>query len=71
MPSHVQAVYFMKPKWSIRRSAEWLSAHGLEPIKPAHIRGSEIRYRILEPTFHRYTTLVLVGGVHLVIGWES
>lgn len=69
--SRIQAVYFMKPRWNESRATQWLKEHKYKPIKAAHLRGAEIRYRLLEPNFRRYTTVLLENGVHLVLGWTS
>lgn len=71
MTSTVQAVYFMKPKWSESRAEAWLKKHDYKPIKAAHIRGGEIRYRMHEPVFRRYSTIKTEDGVYFVLGWPD
>lgn len=61
----------MKPVWTVRKAEEWLSEHGKKPIKPAHIRGGEIRYRIKEPNYKSYTTIKTADGVYFVLGWRE
>jgi hypothetical protein len=67
----VQSVVFMAPEWSESRARAWLKKNQYHPIKPVHYLGHEMRYRMLEPIFKRYTTKVLPNGVHLVIGYEK
>lgn len=54
--SKIQAVYGMDDEWTSNELLKWLLQHKMEPIKEAHIKGHEIRYRILEPVFKSYIT---------------
>lgn len=53
------------------RAQAWLKEHDYKPIKAAHIRGGEIRYRLREPTFRRYSTVKTADGVYFVLGWAD
>jgi hypothetical protein len=70
--STVQAVLFQG--YDDARAKAWLRANRFTPIKPAHVSGSLLRYRIVEPDFDRYTTKVIEtarGKVFLVLGWRG
>ena len=59
----------MKPRWNETRAKVWLKDHNYKPIKAAHVRGGEIRYRLMEPNFAHYSTIKTAEGVYFVLGW--
>ena len=70
--SKVQAVLFQG--YTTRDARAWLKNHDYKPIKPAHLSGSLMRYRIRPPTFARYTTTTIhtpTGTIFLVLGWPA
>lgn len=69
--SMVQAVYGLTTDgWTSTKLRAWLRNAELQPLKRVHRSGTELRYRIEEPErFTRFTTKVLPGGIHLVLGW--
>ena len=70
--SKVQAVLFQG--YTTRDARAWLKNHDYKPIKPAHLSGSLMRYRIRQPTFARYTTTTIhtpTGTIFLVLGWPA
>lgn len=70
--SKVQAVLFQG--YTTRGAMAWLRSHDYKPIKPAHLSGSLMRYRILPPNFARYTTKEIhtpTGTIFLVLGWPA
>jgi len=70
MPSEIQSVYAMKPKWTAQKLRSWLRKNNIKPIKSAHIIGNEIRYRINSPNYYyRFRTEKLSNGVYLVFGF--
>lgn len=48
MPFQIQAIYGLKDEWTQSELLKWLKEHDFFPIKDAHIKGNEIRYRIRE-----------------------
>jgi len=70
MPGEIQSVYFMKPFFTESKALRWLDSYGYKPIKPVHVLGDELRYRIKEPKFKRYITRVVSNGIHLVLGFN-
>lgn len=52
----IQAIYGLKEEWEPKELLNWIRSHKMEPIKEAHIKGTEIRYRIREPTYKSYIT---------------
>jgi hypothetical protein len=70
--SKVQAVLFQG--YTTRDAMAWLKNHDYKPIKPVHLSGSLMRYRIRPPSFARYTTKVIhtpLGKIFLVLGWPA
>jgi hypothetical protein len=70
--SKVQAVLFQG--YTTRDAMAWLKNHDYKPIKPVHLSGSLLRYRIRPPSFARYTTKVIhtpLGKIFLVLGWPA
>ena len=70
MSGEIQSVYFMKPYFNNEKALKWLDTHSFKPIKKVHILGDELRYRIKEPKYKRYTTRILPNNVYLVIGYN-
>ena len=65
----LQSIVFLRNRnWGIVRAKLWLIRHKFKPIKPPHIRGNEIRFRITRPNYKMYITKKLPNGVLLVFG---
>jgi hypothetical protein len=70
MPSEVQAIYALRPQWSVRSLRMWLKRNQFYPIKPVRFEGREIRFRINPPyRYNRFRTERLPNGVYLVFGF--
>jgi hypothetical protein len=69
--SKIQSIIFMKNHgWTKRMAEYWLKINNFKPIKQAHFKGFEIRYRIREPKFRYYITKKLRNGIMFVIGFK-
>ena len=71
--SKVQAVVFIKnnkSEWNITKARKWLREHNFKSIKPPDKRGSEIRFRIVNPQrFKSFSTKKLKNNVNLILGF--
>lgn len=67
--AYVQSVLFKKDKWSTFRALMWLQKHGYHAHKE-DTTDKFLRFRQMNPTFSRYSTKKLPGGIELVIGYK-
>lgn len=63
----LQSILFDKDHWRQQDAQDWLETHNIVPIKPPHIVGNHIRFRISDPVPNvRYFTKTIMVGVNEV-----
>ena len=70
--SQVQSVLFPAAKYDEASAKAWLAQQGFKPLKGGHLKGSQLRFRIKDPSlFDHFITKKAKGGVELVIGFQG
>jgi hypothetical protein len=66
----IQAIYADESNgWTPAKLKAWMKEQGYVPLKGLHRKGTQLRYRIMDPKlFASFSTEVLNNHVHLVWG---
>ena len=69
----LQAVLFLKSKWSTKDARNHLKKEKLKPIKRVHTTDKYHRYRITTPNYDKYDYIIKRGlnDIDYIIGIEK
>lgn len=65
--SEIQSIYFIG--WNAKDARDWLKKNNYKPIKKAHKKGTELRYRLKDPDLYKsFVTNKHDNGIYFVLG---
>lgn len=71
MSERQSIIFFKTYGWTEAKAKKWLKMHDLHPIKHVDKKGTELRYRLIDPrVFRRFRILKLNNGIDIVLGFH-